>query len=74
MRLKMKKKEILYAISIEDVRNVSEEIEIDFTNEDIRFIEDKIGDFMGSTWYDAIEFALNELYNHKLTDNNDTGI
>lgn len=52
---------ILYAITVEDVINVSEEIEIDFTENDIEFIQDKIGDFMGSYWADAVEFALQEL-------------
>lgn len=57
----MDTEKILYAISVEDVVNISEEIEIEFTEDDIGFIQDKIGDFMGSQWYDAIEFALNEL-------------
>lgn len=57
----MDTEKILYAITVEDVMNVSEEVEIEFTENDIEFIQDKIGDFMGSTWSDAIEFALQEL-------------
>ncbi len=57
----MDTEQVLYAITFEDVVNVSEETEIDFTENDIEFIQDKIGDFMGDTWYDAIEFALQEL-------------
>jgi len=57
----MDEEKILYSIIVEDVINVSEEIEIKFTENDIEFIQDRIGDFMGSKWYDAIEFALQEL-------------
>ncbi|CAN5639238.1 hypothetical protein BH20ACI4_BH20ACI4_26470 [soil metagenome] len=62
----MDEEKILYAITVEDVINVSEEAEIDFTENDIEFIQDKIGDFMGSTWYDAVEFALRELKNREI--------
>lgn len=57
----MDTEQVLYAITFEDVVNVSEETEIDFTENDIEFIQDKIGDFMGDTWHDAVEFALEEL-------------
>ncbi|MGI9035176.1 MAG: hypothetical protein ACR2GD_03945 [Pyrinomonadaceae bacterium] len=57
----MDTEQILYAITVEDVINVSKEIEIDFAENDIEFIQDKIGDFMGSYWSDAVEFALQEL-------------
>lgn len=57
----MDAEKILYAITVQDVINVSEEIGINFTENDIEFIQDKIGDFMGSTWSDAVEFALQEL-------------
>lgn len=57
----MDTEKILYSINVEDVMNVSEETEIDFTENDIEFIQEKIGDFMGSTWSDSIEFALQEL-------------
>lgn len=57
----MDTEKILYAITVEDVINVSNEIEIDFTENDLDFIQDKIGDFMGSQWFDAVEFALQEL-------------
>ena len=57
----MDEEKILYAITVEDVITVSEDVEIDFTENDIEFIQDKIGDFMGSKWYEAVEFALMEL-------------
>lgn len=57
----MNKRKIIYAITVQDVVNTSEEIGIDFTENDIEFIQDKIGDFMGSSWSDAVEFALQEL-------------
>ena len=57
----MKKPKILYTITDEDVVNVAEEINISFTEQDMAFIQDKIGDFIGSYWYDAVEYALQEL-------------
>lgn len=57
----MKKQKILYTITVDDVANVSEEGNIPFTGQDMPFIEDKIGDFLGNYWYDAIEYALQEL-------------
>lgn len=51
------KEKILYSISSEDVENVSGEIDIPFTKKDLHFIEEKLGDYLGSQWYDAIEFA-----------------
>ena len=61
----MDEEKILYAITVEDVINVSEETEISFTENDLDFIQNKIGDFMGSSWYDAVEFALYELKTKK---------
>lgn len=59
----MKKEKVLYAVTVEDVVNVSNEINISFVEKDLYFIEDKIGDFFGSQWYEAIEYALRELKN-----------
>ncbi len=61
----MDENKILYAISVEDVMNVSEEVNIPFDEKDLPFIEDKIGDFMGSKWSEAIEYALQELKGEK---------
>ncbi len=61
----MDAEKILYSINVEDVINVSEEIEIEFTENDIEFIQDKIDDFMGDIWHQAIEFALQELEDRK---------
>ncbi len=57
----MKKEKVLYAITVEDVINVSNEINTPFVEKDLHFIEDKIGDFFGSQWRDAVEYALKEL-------------
>jgi hypothetical protein len=61
----MNTEKILYAITVEDVLNVSEENKITFTEKDIPYIEDRIGDYFGSQFYDAIEFALYELKNKR---------
>jgi len=57
----MKNPKILYAITDEDVVNMAQEMNISFAEQDTAFIQDKIGDFFGSYWYDAVEFALQEL-------------
>ena len=57
----MKENKILYAITVKDILNVSKENELPFTETDLPFIEEKIGDYLNSQWHDAIEFALNEL-------------
>jgi len=44
----MKIQKILYAITVDDVRTVSKENNIPFTEQDMVFIQDKIGDFLGS--------------------------
>lgn len=61
----MKEDKILYSISVEDVKEVSEDLQIPFKEKDLDFIQDKIGDFMDSKWFDAIDFALSELKNSK---------
>lgn len=61
----MDKDQILYSITVEDVINVSKELGIVFTEDDLRIIEDKIEDYMGSTWHDAVENALKELNKNK---------
>lgn len=57
----MKRPKILYAITDEDVSNVGQEMNISFTEQDMAFIQDKVGDFLGSCWYDAVEYALQQL-------------
>ncbi len=61
----MEKEKILYSITVEDVINVAKEIGVDFTEDDLRIIQDKIDDYMGSTWHDAVENALKELKKNK---------
>lgn len=61
--------QILHSINVEDVLTVSSELEIKFAEDDLSFIENKIGDFID--WYSAIEFALEELQEKKSKDKND---
>lgn len=61
----MKKQKILYTITTEDVVNVSNIENTPFTEEDLSFIEDKIGDYFGDKWQDAIMYALRELPQNK---------
>ena len=55
------KNKILYAITTEDMITVSEENNITFTEEDLPFLTDKIGNFFGDQWHSAIEYALEEM-------------
>jgi len=57
----MKKQRILYAIINEDVINVSRQENIPFTEKDLPFIQDKVGDYFGDKWQDAIVYALESL-------------
>ena len=51
---------IIYSINIEDVQNVAEEeIERKLTAEELRLVEDTVGDYIN--WYEAILNAINEL-------------
>jgi hypothetical protein len=57
----MDKEKVMYAITITDILEVSEDKEINFETKDLDFLQDKIGDYMGALWYEAVEFALTEL-------------
>lgn len=59
----MKKQKILYSITNEDVINVSDQEGIPFAEKDLPFIQDKMGDYFGDKWQDAIVYALKELKN-----------
>ncbi len=61
----MKEPKVLYAITIEDLADVSNEENIPFVESDLPFIEDKIGDYIGDKWHDAIKYALEELEGDK---------
>ncbi len=61
----MDKDKVLYAITVEDVIDFAEENDLKFKEKDLNFIEEKIGDFLGSIWYDAIDSALAELKSSK---------
>ncbi len=54
----MKRQKSLYAITAEDVINVSEQKNISFAKKDLPLIEEKIGDYFGDKWQDAVEYAL----------------
>ncbi|TSC94615.1 MAG: hypothetical protein Athens101428_245 [Candidatus Berkelbacteria bacterium Athens1014_28] len=59
----MKKQKTLYAITTEDVMNVADQENITFTKKDLPFIREKIGDYFGDKWQNAIEYALLALKN-----------
>lgn len=61
----MNKQKILYTITTEDVINISNQENIPFTEKDMPCIEDKIGDYFGNKWQDAIIYALRELSQNK---------
>ncbi|HAB53275.1 MAG TPA: hypothetical protein DCE80_14075 [Ignavibacteriales bacterium] len=67
----MNNDQIIYSISIEDILTVIEDnnLKLEIKKEDIPFIEDKIGDFMGDKWCDAIEYALLELKQSRKNSN-----
>ena len=56
----MKKQKTLYAITIEDVLNVSKEEKMSFDIKNLSLVEEKIGDYMGDKWREDIEYALIE--------------
>lgn len=57
----MKKQKILYAITAEDIARVAREERLPFSEKDLQFIEEKLGDFIGNKWHDAVLYALKEL-------------
>ncbi|MBU1931975.1 hypothetical protein KJ965_04740 [Patescibacteria group bacterium] len=61
----MDNEKVIYSLCVEDILTVIEDndMEIKLNEEDIKFIEDKIGDIID--WRGAIEFALWEIKNKK---------
>lgn len=57
----MKKEKIIYALTTNDVLNISKERKLPFNAGDLPFIEEKIGNYIGDKWQDAIEYALTEV-------------
>lgn len=53
----MKESKILYAITLDPVDEISEMLDISFKHSDLDYIEEKIGEYFGSIWADAIEYA-----------------
>lgn len=66
----MKKATRLYTLTTDDVRRVSGEIGISFSPKDVPMIQERIGDYFGSQWYDAVEYALTRLKSEKKRENN----
>ena len=54
----MKKEQTLHIITMDDAKNVSSEMNIYVSERDFTFIKDKVGNFIGDKWHDAIEYAL----------------
>lgn len=53
----MRKDKHIYAISIEDIFTVAEEVlERKPTKEEVKYVEEKVGDYID--WFSAIEHAL----------------
>ena len=51
---------IIYSINIEDIQNIAkQELDITLTEEELKLVEDKLGDYVG--WHEAILHAMNEL-------------
>jgi len=51
---------IVYFLSVEDIRHVaSEECNRDLSDDEIRQIENRIGDYIG--WYEAILSAIQDI-------------
>ncbi|MCL5992534.1 MAG: hypothetical protein M1419_10620 [Bacteroidetes bacterium] len=62
---KLRKDKIIYSINIEDLQNVADEVlERKLTNQEIKLLIDKIGDYFD--WYDSIDRAImnNIMMNH----------
>ena len=55
-----KRNRIVYSINIEDLQTVAEEeLERELTDEEIKLVEDRLGDYID--WYGTIAMALGEL-------------
>lgn len=57
----MNKQKVIYALTVEDVLNISKEEKLPFHAGNLPLIEEKIGDYLGNHWYDAVEYALTEV-------------
>ncbi|ODS39187.1 hypothetical protein BEH94_03175 [Candidatus Altiarchaeales archaeon WOR_SM1_SCG] len=55
----MKNEKIIYSISSEDVQTVAkQELDRELSDEEIKLVEDKIGDYID--WYESINSVINE--------------
>ena len=56
----MKKNEVFYELSVEDIQEVAEqELDRELSPEEIKYVEGKVGDYI--PWFDAISLAINEM-------------
>ncbi|MCI0454607.1 MAG: hypothetical protein L0Y68_06385 [Candidatus Dadabacteria bacterium] len=54
------KNRIVYSVNVEDLQNVAEqELDRELSDKEIRFIEERLGDYID--WYGAIASTFNEL-------------
>lgn len=51
---------IIYSLSVADIQDVADqELDRELTPEEIKLVEDRVGDYI--SWYDAIALAIDEL-------------
>lgn len=51
---------IVYSLNVEDLQHVAnEELKRDLTEEEIKRVEDKLGDYI--SWYEAISLAIEDM-------------
>lgn len=56
----MRKNKILYSINVEDVQNAAmEELERPLSNDELRLVEDKLGDYID--WYGAVSMLFYQM-------------
>ncbi|MBD3305157.1 hypothetical protein GF348_02205 [candidate division KSB3 bacterium] len=54
------KERIVYYINVEDLQRVANaELERDLTEEEIKHVEEKLGDYV--SWYEAISLAIGDI-------------
>ena len=54
------KERIVYSLNVEDLQHVAnEELKRDLTEEEIKRVEDKLGDYI--SWYEAISLVIEDM-------------
>ena len=68
-----KRNRIVYSINIEDLQTVAEEeLERELTDEEIKLVEDRLGDYID--WYGTIAMVLDEVINCHCEEDSDEEI